>query len=127
MMPPKILICNYTPAEEKAWRFLLRGFPMLEVVSIPPQQFGCTLAELTEGTGKNGSGEPTKVSGRMAIFAGAQGELLKKLIDLSRQVTKEHAFRAIMTESNRNWTLNRLYKQLEREERSLMGEEKVKM
>lgn len=36
MTPPKILICNYTPAEEKAWRFLLRGFPMLEVVSVPP-------------------------------------------------------------------------------------------
>ena len=124
MTPPKILICNYTPAEEKSWRFLLRGFPMLTVISVPPQQFGCTLAELTEGTGKNGCGELPKVSGRKAIFAGAQGELLKKLIDLSRQVTKEHAFRAIMTESNRNWTLTRLYAQLEQEERSLMGKRK---
>lgn len=60
----------------------------------------------------------------MAIFAGAQGELLKKLIDLSRQVTKEHVFRAVLTDSNRNWTLNRLYAQLEQEERSLMGKRK---
>ena len=124
MTPPKILICNYTSAEEKAWRFLLRGFPMLEVISVPPQQFGCTMAELAEGKPKPGSAEPNKVTGRMAIFAGAQGELLKKLIDLSRQVTKEHAFRAILTDSNRNWTLNRLYAQLEQEERSLMGKRK---
>ena len=124
MTPPKILICNYTSAEEKAWRFLLRGFPMLAVISVPPQQFGCTLAELTEGKPKSGSVAPNKVTGRMAIFAGAQGELLKKLIDLSRQVTKEHAFRAILTDSNRNWTLNRLYAQLEQEERSLMGKRK---
>ena len=121
MTPPKILICNYTPAEEKAWRFLLRGFPMLEVISVPPQQFGCTLVELAEGKPKPGSAEPNKVTGRMAIFAGAQGELLKKLIDLSRQVTREHAFRAVLTDSNRRWTLNRLYAQLEQEERSLMG------
>ena len=99
MTPPKILICNYTPAEEKAWRFLLRGFPMLEVVSVPQQQFGCTMAELAEGKPKSGSAEPNKV-------------------------TKEHAFRAILTDSNRNWTLNRLYAQLEQEERSLMGKRK---
>lgn len=60
----------------------------------------------------------------MVIFAGAQGELLKKLIDLSGQVTKEHAFRAILTEANRSWTLNRLYAQLEKEEQSLMGKRK---
>ncbi len=118
-MPPKILICNYTSPEEKAWRFLLRGFPMLQVVSVLPQQFGCTLAELAEGQQKPGSNEPDGFTGRMAIFAGAQGELLKKLIDLSGQVTKEHAFRAILTDSNRNWTLNRLYAQLEKEEQSL--------
>jgi hypothetical protein len=124
MTPPKILICNYTPAEEKAWRFLLRGFPMLQVISVPPQQFGCTLAELAEGQPKSGSVEPSGFTGRMAIFAGAQGELLKKHIDLSGQVTKEHAFRAILTDSNRNWTLNRLYAQLEKEEQSLMGKRK---
>ena len=124
MTPPKILICNYTPAEEKAWRFLLRGFPMLEVVSVLPQQFDCTLTEMTEGKLKFGSVKPNKVTGRIAIFAGAQGELLKKLIDLSRQVTREHAFRAILTDSNRNWTLNRLYAELEKEERSLMGKRK---
>ena len=124
MTPPKVLLCNYTPAEEKAWRFLLRGFPLLELVSVEPQQFGCTLAELAAGQKNPGSYEPGKVTGRMAIFAGAQGELLKKLVDLSGQVTKEHAFRAILTDSNRNWTLNRLYAQLEKEEQSLMGKRK---
>ena len=124
MTPPKVFLCNYTPAEEKAWRFLLRGFPMLQVISIAPQQFGCTLGELAEGQQKRGSGEPGRFTGRMAIFAGAQGELLKRLIDLSGQVTKEHAFRAILTESNRNWTLNRLYAQLEKEEQSLIGKRK---
>ena len=63
MTPPKILICNYTPAEEKAWRFLLRGFPMLEVVSVAPQQFGCTMAELAEGKPKSGSAEPNRSPG----------------------------------------------------------------
>lgn len=121
MTPPKVLLCNYTPAEEKAWRFLLRGFPLLELVSVEPQQFGCTLAELAAGQQNPGSNEPGKVTGRMVIFAGAQRELLKKLVDLSGQVTKEHAFRAILTESNRSWTLNRLYAQLEKEEQSLMG------
>ncbi len=124
MTPPKILICNYSPAEEKAWRFLLRGFPMLEVISVLPGQCGCTLAELTERQPKSGSVGPNKVTGRMAIFDGAQGELLKTLIDLSRQVTKEHAFRAILTDSNRNWTLNQLYAELEKEEQSLMGKRK---
>ena len=121
MTPPKILLCNYTPAEEKAWRFLLRSLPMLALVSVEPRQFGCTLAKLTAGQQKSVSNEPDKVTGRLVIFAGAQGELLKKLIDLSGQVTKEHAFRAILTESNRDWTLNRLYAQLEKEEQSLMG------
>lgn len=123
MTPPKVLLCNYTPAEEKAWRFLLRGFPMLEVISVEPQQFGNTLQEVAEGQ-NHGSMEPQQVRGRMAIFVGAQGELLKKLIELSGQVTKAHAFRAILTDSNRNWTLNRLYAQLEKEEQSLIGKRK---
>ena len=123
MTPPKVLLCSYTPAEEKAWRFLLRGFPMLELISVAPQQFGNTLQEVAEGQ-THGSMEPQQVRGRMVIFVGAQGELLKKLIDLSGQVTKEHTFRAILTDSNRNWTLNRLYAQLEKEEQSLMGKRK---
>lgn len=120
MTPPKVLLCNYTPAEEKAWRFLLRGFPMLQVISVSPERFGWTLSQVAEGHVQGKAAEPGPMQGRLVVFAGEQGELLKKLIDLSNQVTKEHAFRAILTESNRNWTLNYLYAQLEQEEQSLL-------
>ena len=35
MTPPKILICNYTPAEEKAWRFLLRNWRRGSLSPVP--------------------------------------------------------------------------------------------
>lgn len=118
MTPPKVLLCNYTGSEEKAWRFLLRGFPMLEVSSVPAGSFGCPLYSMT-GRYPVNCMEPPMFTGRMVIFVGAQGELLKKLIDISNQVTKAHAFRAIMTEENRSWTFNTLYNRLQAEEQSL--------
>lgn len=120
MTPPKVLLCNYTPAEEKAWRFLLRGFPMLQVISVSPERFGWTLSQVAEGHVQGKAAEPGQMQGRLVVFVGIQGELLKKLIDLSNQVTNEHAFRAILTATNRNWTLNDLYAQLEQEEQSLL-------
>lgn len=124
MTPPSILLCNYTESEVKAWRFLLRQFPMLRIIAVKPQQFGCTLNELLETPDRTLSGTVPGFSERMAVFAGAKGELLSSLIDVSRQVTREQAHRATLTETNCKWTFNRLYAELEKEAQQLMGRKK---
>lgn len=124
MTAPCVILCNYTEAEEKAWRFLLRGFPMLQVISVPSTQFGETLDSVVSGGKAQEHGEAPGFTERMAVFAGAQGELLKLLIDLSRQVTREKAHRAVMTDTNAAWTLNDLFSQLEEEEQTILAAQK---
>ena len=124
MTPPSILLCNYTESEIKVWRFLLRQFPTLRIIDVKPQQFGCTLNDLLETPEQTPSGTVPGFSGRMAIFSGAKGELLSSLIDVSRQVTREQAHRAALTETNRKWTFERLYGELEKEAQQMMGRKK---
>ncbi|MEE0095653.1 MAG: DUF3783 domain-containing protein [Oscillospiraceae bacterium] len=124
MTPPSILLCNYTEAEVKAWRFLLRQLPLLRILAVKPSQFGCTLSELLEAPDRTLNGTVSGFSGRMAVFCGAKGELLSSLIDVSRQVTREQAHRATLTETNQQWTLNQLYGELEKEAQQLMGRKK---
>ena len=121
MTPPSIVLCNYTDSEVKAWRFLLRQFPMLKITVVGPQQFGCKLRDLVERPQNSTSGEAPAFTGRLAVFAGAQGELLSCLIDLSRQASREKTHRATMTDTNAGWTINYLYRQMEQEERQLLA------
>lgn len=114
---PAILVCNYTDSEISAWKFLLRGFPLLRFMPIAPEQFGCRIQDLLKGTGV--SAEPPAFTTRMVLFSGMQGELLLHLIDLSKQASREMSLRATLTETNQGWTLNRLYKNLEEEHRRL--------
>ena len=124
MTPPSVILCNYTESEVKAWRFLLRQFPLLKITVVAPNQFGCTLRELVERPQDSTSGEAPAFTGRLAVFAGATGELLSLLVDLSRQASREKAHRATMTDTNAQWTVNYLYRQMEQEERQLMGRRK---
>ncbi len=124
MTPPSVILCNYTDAEVKAWRFLLRQLPLLKITVVGPNQFGCKLRELLERPETASSGEAPDFTGRMAVFAGARGELLNRLIDLSRQASREKAHRATMTDTNAGWTVNYLFWQLEQEERQLTARKK---
>lgn len=114
-----IILCNYTSSEQNALKFLLRNFPGISIVPVEREQLGLTVKQLLEGSGEKAGGPA--FSEHMAVFCGVQGPLLSHLIDLTAQAYRDKGYRAVMTETNQNWTLPELKKELQAEEEQLKG------
>lgn len=115
-MAVAVLLCNYTESEQKAWKFLLRGQPGIQLIPVEKAQYGRTLKELLEGPGEKPGPD---FSDHLAVFCGAQGILLSHLIDVSGQVYRGKGYKAMLTEHNRDWTPPALLKELQAEEAQL--------
>ncbi len=114
-----IMLFNYPEPEQKAWRFLLRRLPKVEVIPVEPDRFGLSLEQLLQREAAAGSRCGGSFSERLAVFAGAEGTLLGLLLDVSGQVTREKAYRAVLTDTNRAWSASELMVQLKEEEAQL--------
>ncbi len=117
-----VLLFNYPEPEQKAWKFLLRKLPGVELIVVERIRFGLPLERLLTGETAPGLSYGAAFSQRMAVFAEAPGTILSLLIDVSNQVTREHAYRAVLTESNRTWTASELFSHLREEEAQLQAQ-----
>ncbi len=108
-----ILLCNYTESEQNCWRFLLRNLPGISLNVVEKHQLGSRIQNILDGNADL-SGET--FSDHLAVFCGASGPLLSHLIDLSGQVYRQKGYRATLTDTNANWTLPQLLKELKTEE-----------
>ena len=118
MISPSILIFNYTEAEQKAWSFLLRGFPGVRVLPVSRGQFGLTLEQLLAG--EKGLSFGSSFDTRMAVFCEVPGPILSLLIDISKQVTRQKAYKAVLTDSNKGWSASTLFSHLQEEEAEIL-------
>lgn len=113
-----ILIFNYTEAEQKVWQFLMRGFPGIQLIPVARNRFGLTMDQLLEG--ETSFSPSAAFDQRMAVFCEMPGPILSLLIDISKQVTKQKAYKAVLTDSNRGWSASTLLSHLMEEEAEIL-------
>ena len=87
-----------------------------EAVNISRESCGVSIGELAQGR-TDGAGLP--VSGKMLVFCGLERELDEVLAALRREGVV--CLKAVLTSANRGWTPGRLYRELERERRTMGG------
>lgn len=87
-----------------------------EAVNVPKGSCHLTLAALERG--ETGSGGMA-AGGRMLVFCGLERELDGLLAALRGAGIV--CLKAVLTPANRDWTLGRLYRELERERRAMEG------
>jgi hypothetical protein len=121
MEQPTILLCNFTSQELSSLRFLLRKLPGVRILPVERRYQGATIDSLLTGTPEEKSG---LIPGRLALFSGAAGPFLSLLLDQLKQATKEPVLRATVTDTNRSWSLPRLYEELKQEEAALRNANK---
>lgn len=89
-----------------------------EVVTVSRSSYGLTLEALARGETIQSAGHAA-LGGRLLVFCGMDTELDGALSAL-RNVGIT-GMKAVLTPSNRAWTPERLYRELERERRSMGG------
>lgn len=112
-----IILCGFQPREISACRLMTRGMSNVLLVPVAPEQMGGTVEEALMG--KTAPSEGIRLSGRMAIFAGAEGSQLEALLPIPSRATGEPVLKAALTKTNRKWTLQKLHGELMRENRAL--------
>lgn len=117
----EILLYNYTNAEAGALRLMLRATPGVLVSVVPRAAFGMTLEQVLAGEKPTVMTYGQEFDRKMAVLAGAQGQLLHSMINACALAVKEPVLRAMLTETNRTWTGSQLYEELASEERALGG------
>lgn len=114
---PQVLLFNVGEEKKKKIRFLLikLGAACREV---PPEDFGKTLSELT-GRGAAAAEVAEPFSGEMLVMDGLDPARLQALLDGLRRVKAPVALKAVVTESNLEWTASRLYSELAAEHEAM--------
>lgn len=112
MTKPSVLLWGYTEAQRNIWRFLLRQLPGIRLLPVGQGQLDLTIGQLLEQPEENLPAAPGQQ--RVAVFAGMEGPLLGRMIEISGQVPTD--YRAAVTETNRNWTLPQLLEELKKED-----------
>lgn len=112
-----ILLCGFQPKEVSACRLMTRGMPNVLLLPVPPEQMGVTVEDAL--LGKTSPADSTGFTGRMAVFAGAEGSQLDVLLPIPSRATNEPVLKAAVTKFNRKWTLKKLYGELQKENRAM--------
>ena len=119
MKDPTILLYNFSREEVGKLRFVLRMFPAIRVLSVEPSEQTLLLGEVLAGK-KAALGIPAReFQRRMLVLAYAQGSMVHFLLGACGQITQEKVLRAMLTDTNVNWSGLELYENLVEEEREL--------
>lgn len=119
MKDPTILLYNFSREEVGKLRFVLRMFPAIRVLSVEPSDQTLLLGEVLAGK-KAALGIPGReFQRRMLVLAYAQGSMVHFLLGACGQITQEKVLRAMLTDTNVNWSGLELYENLVEEEREL--------
>ena len=89
---------------------------------VGPDKYHLTLAELAEGEGEPAAEFGQPIPEPMLVFCGLNGALLNQVLEIIR-VSKlpKIELKAVLTETNQEWTTTQLYEELV-EERKAMAE-----
>lgn len=126
MTDPTIMLYNFTPEEVGKLRFVLRMFPNIRVLSVEKSDQGLLIGDVLEGKKATMLIPGREFQRRMLVLAHAQGTMVHFLLGACGQITKEKVLRAMLTETNVQWTGLELYDNLLEEERELEAFQKQK-
>ena len=117
---PTLLLYSFTEKELAKFRFMLKGFPGIRLISVPESAYQLPIKQLLEGTAP--SGLPHNSFPRhVMVLAHIPDPLMHLLISICKQATSEKVLKAMLTETNQNWSSELLYQNLLEEEAQLGG------
>lgn len=119
MTDPTILLYNFTSEEVGKLRFVLRMFPAIRVVSVETSDQRLRIGDVLEGQRGAKPVPGREFQRRMLVLAHAQGPMVHFLLGACGQITQEPVLRAMLTDTNVNWSGLELYDNLLEEEREL--------
>ncbi len=108
--------------DELAMRRILT--PMkVRVISVPKEKFGQTLGELAGGKRAEPSAEgaveeitaATLPEGSLLVMCDFTEKQMNRLLFELRKQKVSVTFKAVLTPTNRNWTVQQMYREMERE------------
>lgn len=116
MEKPAIILYNFTRSEAEVWK---KQTPLIQVISVPKTSYGLSARELLEGKKAAAPEAGTDFSRRILLLAGIPDPMVHFLLDICKRVTREPVLRAVLTETNRDWSAGELYRNLQEEEETL--------
>ena len=106
---PTVLHCNLSPDKLAALRLLAARMGM-KLTAVPPERQGMTAAQLLSGD--EAAAETTPFTEELLVLCGFGGGQLDLLLRQLRQHRAAVALKAVLTPTNRDWPLTRLYAEL---------------
>lgn len=105
--------------------FMMRNF---EVTSVKEEQYGWLIGELVgEYEVKEVHETGINIPGKMAVVSGVEKNEMADVFELLTMTTGKLAYhKAIVTETNKNWTSARLFMEVDREYREIKRMQRYK-
>ena len=120
-----LLLYNFAQGETVQLQALVGFLPDVRVIPVDRGSYGMLLSEVLAGKAPPAVAFSRKMDRKMLVIADAKGEELTLLLSGAGQVTKgQNILRAVVTETNRNWTGSYLYEHLLEEEAKLKSMQK---
>lgn len=126
-MEPYLLLYNFTEEEQKEWELALKPVSQVKKRFVKKQEFGVPIGRLLSGEPVPSALYPAAqdFDGRMVLIANAaSGNLFSYLLAVSKMVTREPVYRAVLTETNREWASSFLFYHLKEEEAEIKRQQK---
>ncbi len=123
-MKPTILLFNI---EDKSVRNNLRNIYTslkINVKYVEKLSYNMTLGELSGAVKMDPKKRPEPYKGEeladsMIIFAGLEGQILSVAIDILKSAKKPFPYKAVMTDTTKNWTVPEVFTEIKAEHEAL--------
>jgi hypothetical protein len=118
-MEPCLLLYNFTEEEKKEWDLALKPVSAVKKKFVAKEAYGLPVGELLSE--KPAAAAPyagaEDFDGRMVLIAGVTANnLFQYLLAVSKMVTEQPVYRAVLTDTNREWSSSYLFRHLQEEE-----------
>lgn len=121
-MKPTVLLFNMPVKKQGAIRVLAARLH-LRVLSVAPESFGTSLGMLLQG--EHGNAPTETFDEEMLVMAGLPNGVMDLLLKGLRQQRAAVSLKAILTETNAQWSAVELYRELCREREAFASGETV--
>lgn len=115
-----LLLYNFSRGEAVQLQTMVGFLPDVRVIPVERNGYGMKLADVLAGKTPPSMAFAAPMERKLLVIADARGELFHMLLSAAGQVTRgQNILRAMLTETNRDWTGSYLYEHLLEEEAEL--------